>query len=112
MAFEEGGGVFAMAWRGQEPLACGAFRPFAGKAEIKRMFVRPECRGQGLSRRILMFLEQEAALRGFDEAVLETGTAQPEAIGLYRSAGWQPAEPFGPYIGDPLSVFFRKRLRA
>lgn len=108
--FEETGGVFAIAWRGREALACGAFRPFEGKAEIKRMFVPEAHRGQGLSRRMLAFLEREAARRGFTDALLETGTAQPEAIGLYRSAGWTPAEPFGPYIGDPLSVFFGKRL--
>lgn len=108
--FEETGGVFAIAWREGKALACGAFRRFEDKAEIKRMYVRPASRGQGLSRLMLAFLEREAAKAGYTEAVLETGTAQPEAIGLYQSAGWLPAEPFGPYVGDPDSVFFRKRL--
>ncbi len=108
--FETGGGVFVVARRAGEPVACGCFRPFEGRAEIKRMFVVPAARGLGLSRRVLDFLEAEAAARGFTEAILETGTAQPEAIGLYRSAGWEPCEPFGPYVGDPLSVFFRKSL--
>ncbi len=103
--------MFAVGYVSGEPAACGAFRPHETAAEIKRMFVAPAFRGRGLGRLMLQFLEGEAQRRGFVRAILETGIAQPEAIGLYRALGWQPIPAFGPYVGDPLSVCFEKNLK-
>jgi GNAT superfamily N-acetyltransferase len=108
--FERSGGVFAVGYVDGTPAACGAFRPWGDAAEVKRMFVAPEFRGRGLARKMLQFLEAEATRRGYTRAVLETGTGQPEAIGLYTSAGWQPIAVFGPYVGSPISTCFEKRL--
>ena len=108
--FEAAGGVFAVGYVDGEPAASGAFRPWEGAAEIKRMFVVPTRRGRGLGRRMLAFLEAEAAKRGYARGVLETGNLQHEAIGLYRAMGWTPIPIFGPYIGSPISVCFEKRL--
>ena len=108
--FEAGGGVFAVGYVDGEPAVCGAFRPWEDAAEIKRMFVLPSQRGRGLGRRMLAFLEAEAARRGYARAVLETGNLQREAIGLYRAMGWTPISIFGPYVGSPISVCFEKRL--
>lgn len=94
-----------------EPAACGAFRPFDDTtAEIKRMFVRESQRGKGFSRQVLQALEQWAAADGFTRARLETGIRQPEAIGLYRSAGYQDIPPYGPYTNQELSVCMEKTL--
>lgn len=41
---------------------------------------------------------------------LETGISQPEAIGLYRKAGFVEIEAFAPYRPDPLSMFMEKAL--
>jgi putative acetyltransferase len=41
---------------------------------------------------------------------LETGVKQPEAIALYKSAGFVEIEPFASYAPDPLSVFMEKRF--
>ena len=38
------------------------------------------------------------------------GAAQPEAIALYESAGYEPVEKFGHYAWSPLSRCFGKRL--
>jgi GNAT superfamily N-acetyltransferase len=108
--FEADGGVFAIGYVDGEPAMCGAFRRYKDAAEIKRMFVVPAFRGCGLGRRMLRFLEDEAARRGFARAILETGKKQVEAIGLYASAGWQPMPPFGPYVDSPISTCFEKRL--
>ena len=94
------------------PVACGALLDLGdGAAEIKRMYVRPEQRRRGLSRRVLEALEREALRRGFDRIRLETGERQPEAMGLYRSAGYEEIEKFGPYRDAPLSRCFERRLR-
>jgi len=108
--FEASGGVFAVGYIDGEPAVCGAFRPWEDAAEIKRMFVLPSQRGRGLGRRMLAFLEAEAARRGYARAVLETGNLQREAIGLYRAMGWTPIPIFGPYVGSPISLCFEKWL--
>jgi putative acetyltransferase len=81
-----------------------------GYAEIKRMYIVPAARGRKLGRRILETLEAHAALVGMTCLRLETGIHQPEAIALYRSAGYRDAAPFGDYVADPLSLFMEKRL--
>ena len=94
------------------PAACGALLDIGdGIAEIKRMYVRPESRRRGLSRRVLEALEREALRDGFGRIRLETGERQPEAMGLYRSAGYEEIERFGPYRDAPLSRCFERRLR-
>src|SRR5262245_9847152 len=90
---------------------CGAVRPLEpGVGEVKRMFVRPEFRGRGIARQILLALESAAQARGYSTLRLETGTRQPEAIGLYRSTGYVEIPCFGEYASDAFSVCFAKRL--
>jgi hypothetical protein len=42
--------------------------------------------------------------------VLETGTKQPEAIGLYTSSGYEPCAKFGLYRDYPDSRCYAKPL--
>jgi putative acetyltransferase len=94
-----------------EAVGCGALRlDPAGYGELKRMFVRPDARGRNVGRAILLRLEQEAGEAKLPCVRLETGTRQPEALGLYRSAGYREIPPFGGYRPDPLSVFMEKRI--
>ncbi len=102
---------FFVARRGGEALGCGALRiDGAGYGELKRMFVTPAARGLKLGRRILDRIEEEARREGLGWLRLETGIHQPEALGLYRSAGFVEREAFWDYRPDPLSVFMEKRL--
>jgi putative acetyltransferase len=82
----------------------------AETAEIRRMYVRPGHRGAGLSRRMLGALEEKARGFGYRRIRLETGVHQHEALGLYRSAGFEEIPRFGPYVADELSVCFEKPL--
>jgi len=102
---------FFVARRGREAVGCGALRiDPAGYGELKRMFVASAARGTRLGRRILERIEEEARREGLEWLRLETGIHQPEALGLYRSAGYVEREAFGEYKPDPLSVFMEKRL--
>lgn len=96
------------------PQACGALRlaPIDGApaGELKRMYVRPALRGQGLGRLILQALEQHARSQGARRLYLETGCRQAEALGLYERAGFVRIGPFAGYTEDPLSVFMMKEL--
>lgn len=95
----------------ETPLGCGALRPVDDHTiEIKRVFVRTDGRGRGTGMRLLEALECEAAAHGADRVVLETGGAQPEAIGLYETHGYEPIPCFGAYADSELSRCFGKDL--
>lgn len=106
VAYVEGEPVATGAWRRSEVAALGATRT----AEIKRMYVVPRLRGAGVARRMLAHLEASAADFGAEALVLETGTAQPEAIALYESSGYTPVPGFGHYRDEPMSRCFGKLL--
>jgi GNAT superfamily N-acetyltransferase len=92
-------------------VGCGALRSLApGVGEIKRMFVRPEFRGRGIARYLLAALESTARQCGYSTLRLETGTRQPEAIRLYKAAGYCEIPCFGEYVGNSFSICFEKRL--
>lgn len=74
------------------------------------MFVQPAWRRRGVARQLLAALEAQARSLGYARLRLETALGQPEAIGLYRSAGYVDIPPLGKYIGNPVSVCFEKRL--
>ena len=105
--------IFAVARSGDgTAVGCGAVVLNEGYGELKRMYVRPACRGQGIAKALIAFLESEAAKRGSPQMMLETGTLQPEALALYACVGYAPRGPFGGYGPDPLSVFMQKPLTA
>jgi len=81
-------------------------------AELKRMWVDPSTRGMGLGRKLLGSLETEAIREGATVVRLETGVSQPEALGLYRAAGYRERTPFGAYEEDPLSIFMEKLVNS
>lgn len=102
---------FFVARIGDTVLGCAALvRHADGTAETKRMFVDEAARGMRLGKHLLEALEKEAVRRGMSIIRLETGIYQPEAIGLYRKAGYQEVPPFGDYKPDPLSLFMEKRF--
>jgi putative acetyltransferase len=60
--------------------------------EIRKMYLLPETRGQGLGRYLLQALEQAIATQGFEQIWIETASVLKEAVKLYESSGYQPAE--------------------
>ena len=92
-------------------LGCGGLREDGpDTAEVKRMYVRPEARGEGLGRRLLLELERHAVLLGYKRIRLETGIPQPEALRLYESSGYRRIPGYGEYKDDPRTVSFEKDL--
>ncbi|MFE9256216.1 GNAT family N-acetyltransferase [Streptomyces sp. NPDC006879] len=102
------------------PVASGGWRAMDhnplghtdGDAELKRMYVVPEARGLGLARLLLTELEASARDAGRIRMALETGDKQPEAIALYRSAGYTPCAKFGHYRDYDSSRCYAKTLGA
>ena len=110
--FEPPDGVFLVTRADDgRAVACGGICRFdAARAELKRMYVLPGSRGSGLGRLLLEALEREARRLGYTGIVLETGDKQPEALGLYVSAGYGPIPCYGVYATRSLSMCFEKRL--
>jgi putative acetyltransferase len=104
-------GTFVIARAGGRAVGCGALRRLdEASAEVKRMYVEPELRGQGIAKEILDHLEASARVMGARRLVLETGIYQAEAIGLYRRVGFTPVRCWGEYEGVLTSVCFEKNI--
>ncbi len=89
--------------------ACGALRHVDDiTAEIKRMYVKNEYRGMGLSKMILKELEDTALQMDYRRIILETGLKQPEAMNLYEKFGYTKIKPYGQHKDDPDSVCYEK----
>ncbi|MFE6968659.1 GNAT family N-acetyltransferase [Isoptericola sp. NPDC057653] len=87
----------------------GAMHP-AATGEVKRVFVDADARGHGIARRLMAELERAARQVGFRRFVLETGTAQPEAMCLYEAIGYEPIDSFGDHVGSEQQRCYGKRL--
>jgi len=108
--FEPPDGVFLAARVDGVAVGCGGICRFdETRAELKRMYVAPDARGRGRGR-LLDALEVEARRLGYVAVVLETGNRQPEALGLYTSAGYERIPCYEPYASRELSLCFEKPL--
>lgn len=93
------------------PAGCGGIllvgREFG---ELKRMFVRPEFRGQKFGEQLVERLAQHASEHGVNLLRLEIGIHQLAAIRLYERLGFRPIPAFPPYTDDPVSRCYEKAL--
>lgn len=107
-----GDGAFLIAYRDGQPVGCGAMRRIdATTAELKRMYVKPSARGQGVGRALVDALEREARELGVTRVVLETGTRLTAAITLYERMGYERIPLFGEYLSSPAtSLCYGKAL--
>ncbi len=106
---DSAGGLLLLGTRAGDPVACGALQPIGpGIAELKRMWVDPELRGQGVGRMLLAHLESLARKRGDRVVRLDTNKTLNEAIAMYERAGYRriPRYNQNPYA----HVWFEKQL--
>jgi putative acetyltransferase len=87
------GGEFWVIARAGVVVGTGGYLPIErgqNAVEIRKMYLLPQARGQGLGRFLLEQLEQAAAAKGFKEVWIETATVLREAVQLYEKSGYQP----------------------
>ena len=86
------GGLFdvAVAPDGRVAACCGIKILGDGRAELRKMYVRRDWRGQGLGHRLLDRALAWARASGHPRVELETASVLKEAISLYEKAGFIP----------------------
>ncbi len=88
-----------LAWEEDCPVGCAAYRKKDGETgEVKRMYVKREHRGKGISKALLQAVEDWAREDGCRKLYLDTRLNLEPAVSLYRAAGFQIVFQQGMYI--------------
>jgi GNAT superfamily N-acetyltransferase len=88
-------GIWLVAYRDGRAIGCGGLQRLDAEiGEVRRIFLDKTERGRGTGRRLLSELEEHARRLGYRRVRLTTGDGQPEALGMFRSAGYQEIPPF------------------
>jgi putative acetyltransferase len=124
-AYSEPQGTMLMAFVDEKPAGCIALKPLKptravkpgeSACEMKRLWVRPEFRGQSIGLILAQGLIQYARNQGYTAMYLDTvPTAMRSANTVYRTLGFQPVERYNtnPILGPDPAVnveFFRLAL--
>lgn len=100
-----------VAYDNDTPIACASFKKYDNEcAEVKRVFVKKEYRGMGLSKELMEMLEKRAREKGFQYFILESGEPLVAAMALYRKIGYKVIPNYGQYVGMEKSVCMKKKL--
>jgi putative acetyltransferase len=89
-SYTSGGGAFRVLVDGAgRVVGCGGLFPLGGsRGEVRKMYLLPEARGQGLGRALLRQLVDIARSAGLQRLTLETKSVLREAIALYQAFGF------------------------
>lgn len=79
-----------------------------GFAELKRFYVDPALRGQGVADALIEALVEHARTRGATTVRLETGDKQHAAMRFYARHGFEVVPRFGPYVDSATSVCMQR----
>jgi ribosomal protein S18 acetylase RimI-like enzyme len=104
-------GAILLVGTSNEPVGVVAVQPLddEGVCEMKRLYVRPAHRDQGVGRRLAEAIIAEARNLGYDVMRLDTVASMTTARSLYRSLGFEERSP---YYHNPLddAVYMERAL--
>lgn len=103
--------MFAVAYWDGAPVGCGGIRRLdADTVELKRFYVEPHMRRQGVAHQVFRYLEKQASELGCSVMRLETGAPQFESVAFYKKRGFYEIERFGEYVDCESSLCMEKRI--
>lgn len=103
-------GRLLLACRGKESAGCVALRPLEpDTCEMKRLYVRPAYRSDGVGRLLAERVIHEAGTAGYRRMRLDTLPTMETALQLYRRLGFRE---IAPYTANPVkgAVFLELQL--
>lgn len=93
-------GRLYLAYEDEQPAGCVGLRKIDDEiCEMKRLYVRPLSRGQGIGRQLVLALVKDARELGYSRMRLDTLPSMKRAFELYRTMGFKP---IGPYRANPV----------
>lgn len=94
------------------PIGCGGIKEYSHSImEIKRMYTKPNYRGQGIASNILLLLENWAIELGYSSTILETLKAKESVINMYSKNGYKIIPNYGQYENIESSVCMSKNIK-
>ncbi len=94
-AYGAAGGALLLAVNEDEPAGTIALRRLdARSGEVKRLFLRPEYRGQGLAKRLLGAVIERATAMQYEWLYADTLPNMKEALSRYKRQGFESAEAY------------------
>jgi len=88
-------GALLLAYEGKTPAGVIALRRHSDSVcEMKRLYVRPRFRGQGIGRTLSEELVRRAVRLGYAKMRLDTLPTMTAAIGLYQALGFREIPPY------------------
>ncbi len=94
-----------------QAVGCAGLQLFEdGTGEVKRMYVVTEVRATGIGSRLLTRVVEAASTAKVSVLRLETTEFLPDAQRLYRAKGFVPRSAYGPYVSNPINLYFEKWL--
>lgn len=78
--------------------------------ELKRIYISPAFRGQGIGTKLVSLLMEWAKELGYQRMLLETGEKLTESVALYKKLGFERIPNYGPYENMPESLCMAKDI--
>lgn len=103
-------GTLLLAYSDGVPVGCAGLVDRGGHtAEVKRLYVRPACRGAGIARELMARIHSHAARHGITTLLLDVMRSRTQVIEFYQRLGYTPTESFPTTSPVPM-VFMRYEL--
>jgi GNAT superfamily N-acetyltransferase len=104
------GGALLLAVHDDEPAGTIALRRLdAAAGEVKRLYLRPKYRGQGLGRRLLEAVMERAVAIGYERLYADTLPQMLEAVSLYERAGFERIDAYSD-TPTPGAIYLKREL--
>jgi len=97
-------GALLIADRGGQPCGCVGLALCSGEraAEVKRLYVRPALRGNGIARALMRHAHDHAARHGMTRLILDVLPARAHVLSFYGQLGYTETEPFATESPSPM----------
>jgi len=97
-------GALFIADRGGQPCGCVGLARCSQErtAEIRRLYVRPDWRGNGIARTLMHHAHHHAGQHGMTRLILDVLPGRTHVISFYRQLGYTETEPFATESPSPM----------